>query len=251
MGKLTVIGRNGIAVSKTIDLNFKKFIKYQDNLSGKAEVRYDAGPGLKPEDLVLSISKSALDVLIVADNSVSLIEAAVLNLGTGIRTSTSINESYVSALVDGPQRVGSSLDSSTVEITYSDGSFGVKKIYADGTISSLVFKRPAASNKKQYTAFLSQEAGADPVAFLLEDSVAGVWKRTGVGVYTYTKAGAFTVNKTTPNKATEYSDLAGNKFVVTPTSVDVFTLETYSAANTSVLADGVLDDQYIHFEIFK
>ena len=252
MQNLNIIGRNGISVNKTVSLNLENIIKYQDNGSGKCEIRYDggAGPNDRPIDYTLSISKAALDLLILQDDSISLVKANIYNLGTGILTPTSFNNSYITSLVDGQQRIDGILDSTVVEIGYNDGSFTNKRLYANGTIATLVYARSSMSGKKIYSVLLTQTGTAAPTAVVLEDAISGiVWARTAVGTYTATKVGAF-VGKFMPNKVVSFNDDAGNLFRITPTSANVMTLTTYAAIADTVLADAVLLNQYIHFELY-
>lgn len=104
----------------------------------------------------------------------------------------------------------------------------------------------------KYTVLISQTSTGDPVVTVLEDSIKNiVAARADVGTYTFTKTGAFIAGKSAPAKAEQYIDADGNKFILTPTSVDVYTLTTYAAVDDTVLADGVLTDQYFNIEIYS
>jgi len=104
----------------------------------------------------------------------------------------------------------------------------------------------------KYSVLLTQAATSAPVVTILEDSIKNITvARTDVGTYTFTKTGAFVVGKSATAKAEQYIDADGNKFVLTPTSVDVYTLTTYAAVDDTVLADGVLTDQYLNIEIYS
>ena len=104
---------------------------------------------------------------------------------------------------------------------------------------------------KYYTAFISQTGTSTPTATsVLKDTVGSpVWARTAAGTYTLTKVGAFTSGKTVPIDD-NYTDQAGNLYKLNRTSADVMTLYSYAAADTSVLADGVLSNRYINIEIY-
>lgn len=105
--------------------------------------------------------------------------------------------------------------------------------------------------KLMYTAFLTQSGTNAPVATVLYDDLsAPVWAYSAVGIYTLTKTGAFTANKTVPTKLEIYVDNDGNKYTLERTSADVMTLKTYAAADNTVLANGVLVDQYVNIEIY-
>jgi hypothetical protein len=60
-----------------------------------------------------------------------------------------------------------------------------------------------SGNYATYRAIVNQEAGLDPVATVLENSLEGtpVWTRTGEGAYDMTLAGAFAAAKTWVNLA--------------------------------------------------
>jgi len=102
---------------------------------------------------------------------------------------------------------------------------------------------------KKYVVLLSQAAAAAPTAAELEDTITGlVWARTGAGTYTLTKTAAFTVNKTAFRGGL---DQAGNLIKITRTSANVITVNTYAAADTSVLADGVLSSHLFSIEVYN
>jgi hypothetical protein len=106
--------------------------------------------------------------------------------------------------------------------------------------------------KKDYRVILSQSGTDAPVATVLQDDLAvPVWSYSAVGIYLLTKAGAFTVNKTLPSNVVGYNDPEGNLFTLERTSADVMTLKTYAAADTTVLANGVLTGQEIYIEIYN
>lgn len=103
---------------------------------------------------------------------------------------------------------------------------------------------------KYYSVLASQVGTAAPTVKDLDSTLDKlVWARTGTGTYTITKTGAFKENKTLPVKDA-YTDIDGNYMTLERTSWDVMTLKTYAAADTSVLADDVLDNQFIHIEVY-
>ena len=105
--------------------------------------------------------------------------------------------------------------------------------------------------RKAYTVFLSQTGTNAPTATVLKDDLAvPVWAYSAVGTYTLTKTGAFTVNKTVPTKLESYIDNDGNKYTLERTSADIMTLKTYAAVDNTVLANGVLLNQYINIEVY-
>ena len=126
-----------------------------------------------------------------------------------------------------------------------------------GTETALVFRGKLNDNfteaidRKYYTVFLSQTGTNAPTATVLKDDLAvPVWAYSAVGTYTLTKTGAFTVNKTVPTKLESYIDNDGNKYTLERTSADIMTLKTYAAVDNTVLANGVLLNQYINIEVY-
>ena len=96
--------------------------------------------------------------------------------------------------------------------------------------------------------FLTQTGTNTPVFTAIKDTIAGVWAYSAIGTYTLT--GTFTSGKTIPNKEEDYTDAVGNLIKIIPTSTSVMTINTYAAVNTSVLADGVLSNQFINIEVY-
>lgn len=134
------------------------------------------------------------------------------------------------------------------EVGHDEDNWGVilneylsVSLNADGTIKDdyLVCK-----------GFLSQTGTGNPVFTAIKDTILGTWSRTATGTYTLTKVGAFTADKTIPLDDV-YVDQSGNLFKINRTSVDVVTLLTYAASDTTVLADGILSQRFINIEIFK
>lgn len=103
---------------------------------------------------------------------------------------------------------------------------------------------------KYYRVFISQTGTANPTVKDIDNTLERVIvERTGVGTYTFTKTNAFKKDKTVPKKDS-YIDADGNKMTLEWTSVDVMTLKTYAAADTTVLADSVLNDQFLQIEVY-
>lgn len=104
----------------------------------------------------------------------------------------------------------------------------------------------------KYTALLTQSGTDAPLPTILEDTIGlPTWARAGVGTYTLTKTGFFVIGKSMPAKAEQYYDKDLNRFVLTPTSANLYTLETFAAADDQTLADGVLTNQYINIEVYQ
>lgn len=103
----------------------------------------------------------------------------------------------------------------------------------------------------KYSAFLSQTSTSAPTALPLVNTIGVIaLARTSVGIYTILSSGLFTDNKTTPNKINTTYDNAGNKITIEWTKTTTLTLKTYTAADTSVLGDGILDEQEINIKVF-
>jgi len=104
---------------------------------------------------------------------------------------------------------------------------------------------------KSYVGFLTQSGTSAPTITILEDTITGiVIARTGVGTYTFTKSGAFTLDKTIPIDDV-YTDQQGNLYKITKTSTSVLTLITYSYTNTFTPADSVLNNRYINIQVYN
>lgn len=106
---------------------------------------------------------------------------------------------------------------------------------------------------QNYIAYLSQTGTNAPTEdIVLKDNFSvPVWSYSAVGIFLLTKAGAFaTANKCVPNKITPFTDAVGNYMTLERTSADVMTLKTYAAADTTVLANGVLSGQYLNIEVY-
>ena len=109
----------------------------------------------------------------------------------------------------------------------------------------------SGSKVKVFTGYVTQTSVNTPTVVTLEDTIGNlIWKYEAVGTYSINKQGAFLANKTVPGKAEAYIDADGNLMTLERTDDNRLTLKTYAAADTTVLADGVLSNQYIHFEIF-
>ena len=103
---------------------------------------------------------------------------------------------------------------------------------------------------KYYTVFISQSGTAAPTVKDIDNTMGRViLARTGTGTYTITKTNGFKVDKTVP-KMDSYIDSDGNKMTLEHTDINTMTLKTYAAVDDTVLADGVLDDQYLTIQVF-
>lgn len=104
---------------------------------------------------------------------------------------------------------------------------------------------------KRYHVFISQTGTNAPTTIIISDSITPTLAYSAVGTYTVTKAGAFIEHKTTPNATGAIGyDLLGNKITAEWTSVNVITIKTYAAVDTTVLANDVLSELDFNIEIF-
>lgn len=105
---------------------------------------------------------------------------------------------------------------------------------------------------KRFAVALTQVGADDPTVTVIFNTIGYIdIVRTAAGTYTLTRAGAFPVGKSIPLTVDSFTDEAGNKYVLTPTSADVYTLETYAAADLVNPADGVLNNRYLLIEIYS
>ena len=122
--------------------------------------------------------------------------------------------------------------------------------FGDGISLYSQLKFLKVKEKRCLSGFLTQVGTNSPTIEILENTVGDfVLARTSSGTYTITSIGNFT-EKTVPNTVDKYEDPSGNILKLTRTSSDVMTLQTYAAINQEVLADGVLNKQFIHIEIY-
>ena len=118
------------------------------------------------------------------------------------------------------------------------------------TVSHNIDGTPKNSPSLVCRGFLTQSGTNDPVFTSITNTLEGVWARTNVGTYTFTKNGTFVANKTIPNDDV-YTDQGGNLFKINRTNENVMTLLTYGAADTTILADGVLSNRFINIEVYS
>jgi hypothetical protein len=134
----------------------------------------------------------------------------------------------------------------------------LSQLTADSTHRTVTDAEKSTWNAKQsvyknvYTAFISQASTNAPTEdiVLKDDLAVPVWSYDAVGTFLLTKASAFTSTKTVPNAVVAYFDNAGNKITLERTSANVMTLKTYAAADTAVLANGVITGQYINIDVY-
>ena len=175
--------------------------------------------------------------------AVSIASGSDINTGTDnakMVTSKAITDSNVAFIADVPVKAaGSDITTGT-----NDDKFVTAKALADAS-NVLKFKNV-------YTAFISQASTNAPTEDikLHDDLSTPVWSYSAVGTYLLTKASAFTSTKTVPNAVVAYYDNAGNKITLERTSANVMTLKTYAAADTAVLANGVITGQLINIEVY-
>lgn len=122
----------------------------------------------------------------------------------------------------------------------------------DVILSALREDDTPAVTSSVYHVFLTQASTGAPTIAILQDTITGVARaRSAMGTYTLTKAGAFTQGKTTPGaQVVVMYDNSGNKITAEWTSADVITVKTYAAADTTVLADNILNATEFKIEVF-
>lgn len=143
---------------------------------------------------------------------------------------------------------GSTNASDLTSGTLNDARLSANVVLTNAITSSI---RQSILGYKNYSATLTQTSTSAPVVTILDDMFTSVSvARTGVGTYTFTKVGAWVLNKTMP--LSEYwNDEIGNSFRLVRTSADVMTLTTYAYTNTLVAADGVLTDRFINIQVYN
>lgn len=88
-----------------------------------------------------------------------------------------------------------------------------------------------------FVALITQAATGAPTASILDNTLAsaGAWARTGVGVYTFTLAGAFPAGKVfAPNRILP----GGGRMEIARTDANTLTVSTFDGAGAP--ADGLL-----------
>lgn len=105
---------------------------------------------------------------------------------------------------------------------------------------------------QRYAIILNQPGADVPVATVLADTITGITiARTAAGTFTFTKIGGFPVGKSIPNTVDSFVDENGDKYVLTPTSADVYTLTTFDSADLVNPADGILVNRFLLIEIYN
>lgn len=103
---------------------------------------------------------------------------------------------------------------------------------------------------KRYVALLTQAGTNDPVVNLLANNVGVVEvTREDVGIYRLTATGLLTQNRTVPANEPPLVDADGNTITMTLNGQDYFEIQTKDGTDT--LADGILDNQYVSFEVYS
>lgn len=134
----------GGSTTETISINPRNIIGYSGNVDGYTELLYYSElNGGKPINLVLGITKEEFDAIVLASNTITILYADVLNATTGALTATSYNENYIVSLRDLAATIAGIPSVPVVELTYSMGSLGNKKILISGTVDALVRAIPS------------------------------------------------------------------------------------------------------------
>ena len=103
----------------------------------------------------------------------------------------------------------------------------------------------------EYSVLMTQASTAAPTVVSLQDAFSPTLARTGTGVYTITKTGAFTSNKTLiPNHIILGTTAGANRISVVRTNANVITISTFGNDGTTP-ADGVLSSTPINFKVYN
>lgn len=141
---------------------------------------------------------------------------------------------------------------SAVITTTPTTSAGTYDFLSRNTSTGVVEKIPSANvvrPYKVYSAMISQVSTAAPTVTIMENTIGSiVWTRSSAGVYLGTLVGAFTSSKTLPIVSNNANTNLNIKELVTRTSADVITLQTYA---TSVLTDGVISNMTIEIRVYN
>jgi len=115
------------------------------------------------------------------------------------------------------------------------------------------FINTSIPNVKQFIGFISQSGTTAPTANILFDSISGLtFSRITGGTYNITKTNAFTLNKTAPNEVGVVGyDVLGNMIVVKQLSAHRIEIKTYTAADTSILGDDILNKLEIQLTVYS
>ena len=103
---------------------------------------------------------------------------------------------------------------------------------------------------RKYISTLSQIGVLAPTANVLSDSIGNlVWSYEAVGTYLLTGAKAFPIGKTFPLSA-GIIDLAGNRITAEWVDENSIRVKTYAAVDTTVFANGVLNNHEFKILIY-
>jgi len=106
-------------------------------------------------------------------------------------------------------------------------------------------------NPKVYAVLISQSGITKPSVTVLRTDFGGVgWNRLGTGIYIARKAGAFPESKTVPttNPVSLYNEDTKTKIVVKRLNNNDIEIRTYDSSGK--LADGVLTNYYLEFNVY-
>jgi hypothetical protein len=137
------------------------------------------------------------------------------------------------------------------DLAYGDGNCpfgGVQIELYNGATNVLISTSYACnglnSSVNLYEAYFKEQIGTDvPDETVINDSILGVWSRTAVGTYRYTKAGAgFSTSKTFFN-LTNGLETEEVRCKLTVSSSNYITLQTYDS--TGALSDDLIEQMFI------
>ncbi len=117
----------------------------------------------------------------------------------------------------------------------------------------------AATEPKVYVALLTQTGTDAPVATIIKNTLGGeiFWEYAGVGSYSGTLEGAFTLNKTNLGNSTasqlntlvEADGSGDNSWQIFRTDADIIEIKTYSDLAITP-ANGILIGQFTKIEVY-
>jgi len=189
MLSISITAKNGIAASGAMLINPENIILYKDNASSKAVIRYNADINGKdkPVNYTATISKAALDLLIPAQNSITILKVTEVNPSTGTGTAVSINESYVSKISSVKTTISRVL-TDKLEIQYSDGGFIKERMFISEAANEIVYIYPGNAN----LGFITQDEADARYPQIVDGDPTPIYTKAEVDVLLLNKANTTT-----------------------------------------------------------
>lgn len=126
-----------------------------------------------------------------------------------------------------------------INMSFNGNVEKLNKIWEDTSTSTL------------FVGLISQNDADTPTINILKNTIGEtIVAKTGVGVFTITPPeNTLIVGKTVPVSEPPLYDADNNKIVLTLVEGSHYLLETFDSNDTPT--DGILDNQYISFEVYK